>query len=167
MGVRRAQQRVAWLASTRAALVVIGIIMWGLAIATAAADNLADLPGRTALIVMSAAIGTIGIAVALVGPATWARLWIGGAVMVYATIRGGAFATEVAVLRITVAALMTTEWIGKFLELPAGVDLVMLPGLVEGDAEALAAKLGVRVEKGPKDLRDIPAHFGRAARAVD
>jgi len=77
------------------------------------------------------------------------------------------FATEVAVLRITVAALMTTEWIGKFLELPAGVDLVMLPGLVEGDAEALAAKLGVRVEKGPKDLRDIPAHFGRAARAVD
>jgi dihydropteroate synthase-like protein len=77
------------------------------------------------------------------------------------------FAAHVAVLRITVAALMTTEWIGKFLEAPPGVDLVLLPGLVEGDVAPLAAKLGVRVEKGPKDLRDIPAHFGRAARAVD
>jgi dihydropteroate synthase-like protein len=77
------------------------------------------------------------------------------------------FAADVAVLRITVAALMTTEWIGKFLAVPPGVDLVLLPGLVEGDVAPLAGKLGVRVEKGPKDLRDIPAHFGRAARAVD
>ena len=77
------------------------------------------------------------------------------------------FATHVAVLRITVAALMTTEWIGRFLEVPPGVDLVLLPGLVEGDVAPLAAQLGVRVEKGPKDLRDIPAHFGRAARAAD
>jgi dihydropteroate synthase-like protein len=77
------------------------------------------------------------------------------------------FAADVAVLRITVAALMTTEWIGKFLAVPPGVDLVLLPGLVEGDVAPLAGQLGVRVEKGPKDLRDIPAHFGRAARAVD
>jgi dihydropteroate synthase-like protein len=77
------------------------------------------------------------------------------------------FQHDVAVLGITVAALMTTEWIGRRLAVPAGTDLVMLPGLVEGDPAALAAQLGVPVEKGPKDLRDIPRHFGRAARAPD
>jgi hypothetical protein len=37
------------------------------------------------------------------------------------------FAAEVAVLKITVAALMTTAWIARFLEVPAGTDLVLLP----------------------------------------
>jgi dihydropteroate synthase-like protein len=77
------------------------------------------------------------------------------------------FRVEVAVLGITVAALMTTEWIARKLELPEGIDLVMLPGLVEGDVDTLAATFGVRVERGPKDLRDIPQYFGRAARAPD
>jgi dihydropteroate synthase-like protein len=70
---------------------------------------------------------------------------------------------EVAVLRITVAALMTTPWIARFLEVPPGVDLVLIPGLCEGDVEVLRERFGVRVEKGPKDLRDIPRHFGQAA----
>jgi dihydropteroate synthase-like protein len=39
----------------------------------------------------------------------------------------------------------------------------MIPGLCEGDVGALSAKTGVRVEKGPKDLREIPQHFGRAS----
>jgi dihydropteroate synthase len=77
------------------------------------------------------------------------------------------FAHDVAVLRITVAALMTTEWIARFLEVPAGTDLVLLPGLVEGDVAVLREKFGVRVEKGPKDLREIPLYFGRAAVAPD
>lgn len=75
------------------------------------------------------------------------------------------FAYDVAVLRITVAALMTTAWIARFLEVPAGTDLVLIPGLCEGDPAEIAEKFGVRVEKGPKDLREIPAHFGRAAAA--
>jgi len=77
------------------------------------------------------------------------------------------FAWEVAVMKITVAALMTTEWIGRFLAVPGGVDLVMLPGLCEGDPAGLAARLGVAVEKGPKDLREIPQYFGRAAASRD
>jgi dihydropteroate synthase-like protein len=77
------------------------------------------------------------------------------------------FTYDVAVLKITVAALMTTEWIAKFLEVPPGTDLVMLPGLCEGDAEALAEAVHVAVEKGPKDLREIPRHFGQAAAARD
>ena len=73
------------------------------------------------------------------------------------------FAWDVTVMKITVAALMTTEWIGRFLEVPDGVDLVMLPGLCEGDPAELAARSGVTVQKGPKDVREIPQYFGRAA----
>ena len=76
-----------------------------------------------------------------------------------------AFVPQVAVLKITVAALMTTPWIAKFLTVPAGVDLVLLPGLVEGDSELLASQFGVKVAKGPKDLREIPQYFGQAALA--
>lgn len=73
------------------------------------------------------------------------------------------FACDVAVLPITVAALMTTPWIVRHLEVPAGTDLVMIPGLCEGDPQVIADRAGVPVEKGPKDLREIPAHFGRTA----
>ena len=74
---------------------------------------------------------------------------------------------EIAVLKITVAALMTTPWIARFLEVPPGTDLVLLPGLVEGDTEILRERFGVRVEKGPKDLREIPRYFGQAMATVD
>jgi dihydropteroate synthase len=69
---------------------------------------------------------------------------------------------EVAAMGITVAALMTTDWIARGLTVPAETDLVLIPGLCEGDPRAIADKVGVRVEKGPKDLREIPAYFGRA-----
>jgi dihydropteroate synthase-like protein len=77
------------------------------------------------------------------------------------------FQAEVAVLRITVAALMTTSWIARFLDVPAGTDLILLPGLCEGGTEVLRDRFGVRVEKGPKDLREIPAYFGQAAAALE
>ena len=73
------------------------------------------------------------------------------------------FEYDVAVMKITVAALMTTEWIGRFLRVADNTDLVLIPGLCEGDPAALAAVIGVPVQKGPKDLREIPQHFGRAA----
>ena len=77
------------------------------------------------------------------------------------------FETEVAVLKITVAALMTTPWIARFLEVPPGTELILLPGLVEGETGILAERFGVRVEKGPKDLREIPRYFGQALAAID
>jgi dihydropteroate synthase len=73
------------------------------------------------------------------------------------------FACDVAVLGITVAALMTPAWIARHLSVPDGVDLVLIPGLCEGDAQPIGDTLGVPVQKGPKDLREIPAYFGRAA----
>jgi dihydropteroate synthase len=77
------------------------------------------------------------------------------------------FHHEIVVLKITVAALMTTTWIARSLHVPEGTDLVMIPGLCEGDIGALADAVGVQVEKGPKDLRDIPRHFGRSAETAD
>ena len=77
------------------------------------------------------------------------------------------FEYDVTVLKITVAALMTTPWIAAALQVPEGTDLVLIPGLCEGDAQVIGEKFGVQVEKGPKDLREIPGHFGRAAAARD
>jgi dihydropteroate synthase len=77
------------------------------------------------------------------------------------------FEAVVAVLKITVAALMTTPWIARFLEVPPGTELVLIPGLCEGEVSILSDRFGVRVEKGPKDLREIPRYFGQAAAALD
>src|SRR5262249_39344503 len=73
------------------------------------------------------------------------------------------FEHEVAVLGITVAALMTTEWVSRFLHVEAGVDRILLPGHTQGDVALLEERFGVPAEKGPKDLRAIPEHFGLAA----
>ncbi|HLB10856.1 MAG TPA: DUF6513 domain-containing protein, partial [Gemmatimonadaceae bacterium] len=77
------------------------------------------------------------------------------------------FETDVAMLPITVAALMTTEWIAKHLAVPPGTDLVLIPGLCEGNTEPIADRFAVRVDKGPKDLREIPEFFGQAAARED
>jgi dihydropteroate synthase len=77
------------------------------------------------------------------------------------------FACDVAVLKITVAALMTTTWIARHLTVPEGTDMVLIPGLCEGDPNIIRERHGVRVEKGPTDVREIPRHFGRPAAAAD
>jgi dihydropteroate synthase-like protein len=73
------------------------------------------------------------------------------------------FTYDVAALRITVAALMTTSWIARHLTVGEGTDLVMIPGLCEGDPAVIQDKVGVPVTKGPADLREIPLYFGRSA----
>lgn len=77
------------------------------------------------------------------------------------------FAYEVAVMKITVAALMTPDWIAKFLEPPPDADLILIPGLCRGDPGVLADATGVKVEKGPEDLRNIPEYFGLAEARAD
>ena len=81
------------------------------------------------------------------------------------------FECDVAVLGITVAALMTTTWIARHLRkaeyAKEGTDLILIPGLCEGEPEIIANHVGVPVQRGPKDLRNIAEHFGRASLAVD
>ncbi len=68
-------------------------------------------------------------------------------------------ACSVAVLPITVVALATAPWIARHLHVPPGVERVLLPGLCQGDLEAVRAGTGLPVERGPADLRDLPEHF--------
>ena len=77
------------------------------------------------------------------------------------------FEHEIAVMKITVAALMTTDWIAKRLELPDGVTKVVIPGLCEGETDVIADRVGVPVEKGPGDLKRIPSWFGQADARAD
>ena len=77
------------------------------------------------------------------------------------------FTCEVAVMKITVAALMTTAWIARSLEVPPGTDLIVIPGLCEGDPEVIQQQTGLTVAKGPKDLRELPRYFGRSSTALE
>ena len=70
------------------------------------------------------------------------------------------FESTVAVLPITVAALMTTPWVARHLTVPAGIDRLVLPGWCAGDLAEVQAVAGVPVQRGPKDLRDLPDFFG-------
>ncbi len=71
------------------------------------------------------------------------------------------FEASVAVLPITVAALTTVPWVARHLTLPPGIDRVLLPGWCAGDLAEVERVAGVPVERGPKDLRDLPQFFGK------
>lgn len=74
------------------------------------------------------------------------------------------FKFEVAVPGIQVAALMHVNLLKNRLQVPDGIDLVLLPGWVQGDIEMLAQHFGVAFERGPKNLHDLPEHFGLGKR---
>jgi dihydropteroate synthase-like protein len=69
---------------------------------------------------------------------------------------------EIAVLPISVAALMNTRFLAKHLNSARDCERVVIPGLCKGNLSLIADKLGVEVIRGPESLKDIPAHFGTA-----
>jgi len=71
------------------------------------------------------------------------------------------------VLGITVAALMTPDWIARRVARLDEVTKVLVPGYCHGDLAPIAAACDKPVERGPKDLRDLPAYFGRKSPAAD
>ncbi len=74
------------------------------------------------------------------------------------------FSAEVAVLPISVAALMTPRWVARHLTVLGGVQRVILPGYCRGDLTPIIEKAGgVPVEHGPEDLHDLPRLFGQTA----
>ncbi|RCS53859.1 dihydropteroate synthase [Bremerella cremea] len=77
------------------------------------------------------------------------------------------FDYTVQVLNITVAALMTSEWIAKRIEVPPGTTKVMVTGYCRGDLQAIEAVAQVPVERGPKDLRQLPDWFDQPTLADD
>jgi len=65
----------------------------------------------------------------------------------------------VAVLPISVAALMTPKWVAAHLDTRDGIDRVIVPGHCRGDLSAVAQRVGAPVDRGPEDLRDLPRAF--------
>ena len=77
------------------------------------------------------------------------------------------FTYDVQQLGVSVAALMTTQLIEKRLTHTDKADRVVLPGRCRGDIVALAKFLNLPVERGPEELKDLPAYFGQDAKNVD
>lgn len=74
------------------------------------------------------------------------------------------FEYEVAVLNVQVAALLHVPLIQRRLQVPAGIDWVMLPGMCKGDLQVLSDHFGIPFQRGPKDHFDLPEYFGQANR---
>ncbi len=74
------------------------------------------------------------------------------------------FTWEVRQIGVKVAGLMTTEILSNRLGDVTGADKVVVPGRCRGDLEAVSARFGVPIERGPDDLAELPEHFGRRAR---
>ena len=75
------------------------------------------------------------------------------------------FEYDVAVLGISVAALMSVDFVARKLDAPSSVDRVLLPGWCGGELELLTQKFGTRFERGPKDMFDLPEYFGGRAKS--
>ncbi|MBX3444805.1 MAG: dihydropteroate synthase [Planctomyces sp.] len=73
---------------------------------------------------------------------------------------GCGFEFEVRVVGISVAALMHGNWLRRKLTIDGPFDRVLLPGWFQGDLAELHREYGVRFELGPKDILDLPQHFG-------
>lgn len=86
---------------------------------------------------------------------------------VLAEIQPAPFDYQVAQLGISVAALMTPEFIARRLTDARGADRIVVPGLCRGDLSQLSDKYGVPVERGPEDLKDLPRYFGHGGKPVD
>lgn len=69
-------------------------------------------------------------------------------------------------LGISVASLMTTEFVKRRLKETFGADRVLLPGSFRGDLDALTKHFGVPFERGPEDLKDLPEFFGHKKKRV-
>jgi dihydropteroate synthase len=77
------------------------------------------------------------------------------------------FDFHVAVLPISVAALMQVEWVARKFSLTERADRVILPGWCQGELAVLADRFDVAFERGPKDLHNLPDYFGTPATAPD
>lgn len=78
-----------------------------------------------------------------------------------------AFEPVVQQLGISVAGLMTADMIRRRLDMPEGIDRVIVPGRCRGDLEALSSHYSVTVERGPEELKDLPQFFGHRGKQPD
>ena len=67
---------------------------------------------------------------------------------------------------VKVAALMTEPILLSRLPRPLDAGRVVLPGRCRADLERLSAEFGANFERGPDEVKDLPACFGKSRRAA-
>jgi dihydropteroate synthase-like protein len=77
------------------------------------------------------------------------------------------FAWSVYDVGVKVAALMTESIILRRLPRPIEAAMIMVPGRCRANLEHLSAEFGVPFVRGPDELKDLPAHFGKQSRGHD
>lgn len=68
---------------------------------------------------------------------------------------------------VKVAALMTEPILMRRLPRPLNADRVVVPGRCRADLARLTQEFGSRFERGPDELKDLPAFLGKAGAALD
>jgi dihydropteroate synthase-like protein len=68
---------------------------------------------------------------------------------------------------VKVAALMTEAIISRRVPRPANADRILVPGRCRADLDRLSAEFGIPFERGPEELKDLPAYFGKGGRGLD
>jgi dihydropteroate synthase len=70
---------------------------------------------------------------------------------------------------VSVAALMTDKMIARRLTPADYQDCqeIIVPGRCRGDLENLSRDLGIKVTRGPEEIKDLPLHFGKAKKQPD
>src|SRR5215467_13671913 len=76
-------------------------------------------------------------------------------------LRAAPFEWSIFDVGVKVAALMTEGIITRRLPRPVQADRVVLPGRCRADLNRLAVAFGVPFERGPEELKDLPAYFGK------
>lgn len=77
------------------------------------------------------------------------------------------FDFQIITAKISVAALITPDWLIGKLQVPSAATRIILPGLCSGPLENLQRHVGaIPIERGPKDLRELPDYF-RQPRGAD
>jgi dihydropteroate synthase-like protein len=82
-------------------------------------------------------------------------------------LAGPAFEWSILDIGVKVAALMTENIIARRLPRPLNASRVLLPGRCRADLDRLAVEFGVPFERGPDELKDLPAYFGKGGRKPD
>jgi dihydropteroate synthase-like protein len=77
------------------------------------------------------------------------------------------FAWSVFDVGVKVAALMTESIILRRLPRPIDAAMIMVPGRCRANLEYLSAEFGVPFVRGPDELKDLPAYFGKHGRSHD
>jgi hypothetical protein len=86
---------------------------------------------------------------------------------VLASLSDAGFTWSIVDIGVKVAALMTEAIIARRLPRPVETARVIVPGRCRADLARLSAEFGVPFERGPDELKDLPAYFGKGGRGLD